>query len=60
VGLFAIVRVTHCPHKEECPYVWSKECKARFQMLKRKLVTALVFTQPLESVRYVVYTNASQ
>jgi hypothetical protein len=60
VGLFTIVRVTHRPHKEECPYVWSKECEPCFQMLKRKLVIALVFTLPLESVRYVVYTNASQ
>jgi hypothetical protein len=36
------------------------ECEAGFQELKQKLVYALVLTLPMESVGYVVYTDASQ
>jgi hypothetical protein len=54
VGYFAIVKATHHPHKEECPICL--ECR----MLKRKLITAIVFMLPLEIVGYVISTGTSQ
>jgi len=41
------------------PYEWSEECEARFQELKRRLVTAPMLALPMESVGYMVYTDAS-
>ncbi|XP_062173566.1 uncharacterized protein LOC133879031 [Alnus glutinosa] len=46
--------------KKNAPFIWSDTCEARFQELKRRLVTAPVLTLPMESVGYVVYTNASK
>jgi hypothetical protein len=41
-------------------YVWSDNCGASFQELKRKLVTTPILMLPMESVGYVVYTDASR
>jgi hypothetical protein len=46
--------------RKNVPFVWSDKCEASFQELKRRLVTAPVLTMPMESVGYVVYTNASK
>jgi len=46
--------------KKNTPFVWSDKCEASFQELKRRLVTAPVLTLPMESVGYVVYTDASK
>jgi hypothetical protein len=46
--------------RKNAPYIWSDECKASFQELKQRLVTAPVLTLPNESVGYVVYTDASR
>jgi hypothetical protein len=46
--------------RKNAPFVWSDKYEASFQELKRRLVTAPVLTLPMESVRYVVYTNASK
>lgn len=40
------------------PFVWSVECEPSFQELKRRLVIAPILTLPMESVGYVVYTDA--
>jgi hypothetical protein len=45
---------------KNAPYVWSDECEASFQELKQRLVIAPVLTLPMESVGYVVYTDASK
>jgi hypothetical protein len=45
--------------RKKVQYEWSEECKAIFQELKRRLVTVPVLTLPMESVGYVVYTDAS-
>jgi hypothetical protein len=44
--------------RKNVPFMWCDKCKASFQELKDRLVTALVLTLPIESVGYVVYTNA--
>lgn len=41
-------------------YEWSEECEVRFQELKQRLVTAPMLALPMESVGYVVYTDASR
>jgi len=46
--------------KKNAPFVWSEKCEASFQELKYRLVTAPVLTLPMESVGYVVYTDASK
>jgi hypothetical protein len=46
--------------RKNVPFVWSDKCEASFQELKRRLVTAPVLTLPMESVGYVVYTDASK
>jgi hypothetical protein len=35
------------------------ECEASFQELKRRLVIAPIFTLPMESIGYVVYTKGN-
>jgi hypothetical protein len=44
--------------RKTAPFVWCDKCEASFRELKHKLVTAPVLTLPMESVGYVVYTNA--
>jgi hypothetical protein len=46
--------------KKNAPFVWCDKCEASFQELKHRLVTAPVLTLPMESVGYVVYTDASK
>jgi hypothetical protein len=46
--------------RKNAPFTWSVECKESFQELKRRLVTAPVLTLPMESMGYVVYTDASK
>jgi hypothetical protein len=46
--------------RKNVPFIWSDKCEASFQELKRRLVTAPVLTLPMESVGYVVYTDASK
>lgn len=46
--------------KKNAQFVWSDKCEASFQELKHRLVTAPVLTLPMESIGYVVYTNASR
>jgi len=46
--------------RKNVPFVWSDKCEASFQELKRRLVTAPVLTLLIESVGYVVYTDASK
>lgn len=46
--------------KKNAPFVWSDKCEASFQKPKCRLVTATVLTLPMESVGYVVYTDASK
>jgi hypothetical protein len=43
--------------RKNAPYVWSDKCEESFQA---KVVSALVLTLPMESVGYVVYTDASR
>jgi hypothetical protein len=44
--------------RKNVPFVWSDKCEASFQELKRRLVIATVLTLPMESIGYVVYTDA--
>jgi len=46
--------------RKTAPIIWSDKCEANFQELKHRLVTAPVLTLPMESVGYVVYTDASK
>jgi hypothetical protein len=46
--------------KKNVRYVWSDECEASFQELKRRLVTAPVLTLPSSKEGFVVYSDASQ
>jgi hypothetical protein len=46
--------------RKNAPFIWSVECEESFQELKWRLVTAPVLTLPVESVGYVVYTDASK
>jgi hypothetical protein len=45
--------------KKNASYVWSDECEASFQELKRRLVTAPILALPSERESYVVYSDAS-
>jgi hypothetical protein len=45
--------------KKNVRYVWSDECEASFQELKRRLVTAPVLTLPSSKEGFVVYSDAS-
>jgi len=60
LGFFALSRPLTVLTRKNGQYEWSEECEASFQELKRRLVTAPVLTLPIESVRYVVYTDASR
>jgi hypothetical protein len=46
--------------KKHVHYVWSDECEASFQELKRRLVTAPILTLPSSKEGFVVYSDASQ
>jgi hypothetical protein len=46
--------------RKNTTYEWSEECEASFQELKRRLISAPMLTLPMESVGYVVYTDASK
>jgi ribonuclease HI len=46
--------------KKNAPFVWSDKCEASFQELKPRLVIAPMLTLPMESIGYVVYTDASK
>jgi hypothetical protein len=46
--------------KKNVRYVWSDECEASFQELKKRLVTTPVLTLPLSKKGFVVYSDASQ
>ena len=41
-------------------FVWTDKCETSFQELKRRLVSAPVFTLPDGSDGYVVYSDASK
>jgi hypothetical protein len=45
--------------KKNVHYVWSDECEASFQELKRRLVMAPVLTLPSSKEGFVVYSDAS-
>ena len=51
-----LTKLLHKDHK----FAWIKECKARFQELKQRLVSALVLTIPEGNQRFVVYSDASR
>jgi hypothetical protein len=46
--------------KKNVCYIWSDECEASFQELKRRLVTAPILTLPSSKEGFVVYSDASQ
>jgi hypothetical protein len=46
--------------RKNAPFIWNDKCEDSFQELKHRLVTAPVLTLPMESVGYVVYTDASK
>jgi hypothetical protein len=50
--------LTALTKKNTC-YVWSDECDASFQELKRRLVTVPILTLPSDKEGYVVYNDAS-
>ena len=39
---------------------WTLECQQSFEILKEKLITALVLSLLVEGGKYVVYSDASQ
>ncbi|XP_019198961.1 PREDICTED: uncharacterized protein LOC109192714 [Ipomoea nil] len=45
--------------KKATKYLWTEECEAEFQELKRRLTTALVLTFPSGEEGFEVYSNAS-
>jgi hypothetical protein len=45
--------------KKNTRYVWNDECKASFQELKRRLVTAPVLTLPSDKEGFVIFSDAS-
>jgi hypothetical protein len=57
-GFSALSRLLTTLTRKNTPFVWSVECEPSFQELKRRLVTAPILTLPMESVGYVVYTDA--
>jgi hypothetical protein len=46
--------------KKNTRYVWSDECEASFQELKRRLVSTPVLPLPSDKEGFVVYSDASQ
>jgi hypothetical protein len=42
------------------PFVWSDECEASYQTLKKKLTTTLVLAVPETGKDYTVYCYASK
>ena len=45
--------------KKNAPYVWTDQCEASFQELKKRLTSALVLTLPSRSGSYTIFTDAS-
>jgi len=45
--------------KKNAHFTWSDECEENFQELKWKLVSAHVLTIPMESEKFVIYSDAS-
>jgi hypothetical protein len=45
--------------KKNAHFVWDEECEASFQELKQRLVSAPVLTLPIESEKFVIYSNSS-
>ena len=41
------------------PFVWSEQCEASFEELKKRLTTAPILTLPSDSGGFVIYTDAS-
>ena len=46
--------------KKEAKYIWTKDCEASFQELKKRLVTAPVLILPDIHKDYQVYCDASR
>jgi hypothetical protein len=59
-GFYSLLGPLTTLTRKNAPFVWCDECGASFQELKHRLVTAPVLTLLMESVGYVVYTNASK
>jgi hypothetical protein len=59
-GLSALSGTLIALTQKNTHYVWSDECEASFQELKRRLVTAPVLALPLDKEGFVVYSDASQ
>ena len=45
--------------KKNAPYVWTDQCEASFQELKKRLTSAPVLILPSESGGYTIFTDAS-
>jgi hypothetical protein len=58
-GFSALSRPLTALTKKNTRYVWSDECEASFQELKRRLVTAPVLALPSDREGFVVYSDAS-
>ena len=46
--------------KKDTKFIWTKECEASFQELKKRLVTAPVLILPDQRKDYEVYCDASR
>ena len=46
--------------KKDTKFIWTKECEASFQELKKHLVTSLVLILPDQTKDYEVYCDASR
>jgi len=45
--------------KKNAHFVWDEECEASFQELKQRLVSTPILTLPMESEKFVIYSDAS-
>ena len=46
--------------KKDTKFIWTEECEASFQELKKCLVTSLVLILPDQNKDYAVYCDASR
>ena len=46
--------------KKDVPYVWSNDCNASFERLKRSLITAPILTPPDYTKPFIIRTDASR
>ena len=46
--------------KKDTKFIWTKECEASFQELKKRLVTSPVLILPDQTKDYEVYCDASR